>query len=207
MNVLAIAPHPDDESIGCGGALHNHVLNGDSVAAVFLTSGELGLKHLPREKAWDIREAEARKAAAILGIASTSFLRGPDWTLADSPSSVVEQLRTILEQQRPSIIYLPHPGEWHPDHKVAVAIVRSALESVPDLTPLLRGYEFWTPLTEYKHVEDITSVERVKIRAIRAHSSQTTQFGYVRATLALNAYRGVMAGRCRYAEVFQAIGL
>ena len=64
MNIMVIAPHPDDESIGCGGTICLHTAKGDHVSVVFLTSGELGLKHLPPEEAWKIREQEAAKAAA-----------------------------------------------------------------------------------------------------------------------------------------------
>ena len=60
MNILILAPHPDDETIGCGGTLCLHAARGDYVSAVFLTSGELGLKHLPKKEAWAIRESEAR---------------------------------------------------------------------------------------------------------------------------------------------------
>ena len=79
MNVVVIAPHPDDEAIGCGGSICLHHSRGDRVTAVFLTSGELGLKHLPADEACRIREAEARAAATILGIAAIDFLRLPDW--------------------------------------------------------------------------------------------------------------------------------
>jgi LmbE family N-acetylglucosaminyl deacetylase len=201
MKVLAIAPHPDDESIGCGGSLRSHVLAGAHVTVVFLTSGELGLKHLPKEKAWEVREAEARKAAAILGIANTIFLRAPDWMIADS--SVAGQLRPILATDDWSIVYLPHPGEWHPDHHACISVVRSALP-LP-CSAVLRGYEIWSPLSDYQHLEDITAVMAVKLRAIRAHESQTAQLDYTRAALGLNAYRGAISGRCRYAEVFQHI--
>ena len=205
MNILAIAPHPDDESIGCGGALRKHVLAGARVTVVFLTSGELGLKHLDKEKAWQVREGEARKAAEILGIAETIFLRGPDWMIGDS--AVAEQLQPILESKEWSTVYLPHPGEWHPDHKACVSIVRSAVPTQRDFSAVLRGYEIWTPLSEYQHVEDISAAMAVKLRAIRAHQSQTAQLHYARIALGLNAYRGAIAGRCRYAEVFQHIAL
>jgi N-acetylglucosamine malate deacetylase 1 len=203
MNILAIAPHPDDESIGCGGALRKHVLAGAHVTVVFLTSGELGLKHLAKEKAWQVRETEARKAAEILGIAETIFLRGPDWMIRDS--AVSEQLRPILAGKDWSTVYLPHPGEWHPDHNACLLTVRTAVPAEAKFSAVLRGYEIWTALSEYQHVEDISSVMAVKLRAIRAYQSQTAQLDYTRAALGLNAYRGAIAGRCRYAEVFQHI--
>ena len=71
MKVLVIAPHPDDESIGCGGTICKHTRARDRVAAVYLTSSELGLKKVAREKAWNIREKEPRAAAKILGLAAS----------------------------------------------------------------------------------------------------------------------------------------
>jgi len=82
MNVLVIAPHPDDESIGCGGALCLHAGRRDPMAVVYLTSGELGMKHLPRNKAWLTREREAERATQILGVAKCFFLRLPDWFMS-----------------------------------------------------------------------------------------------------------------------------
>ena len=60
LDILFIAPHPDDEAIGCGGTIGLHVDRGDRVLTVFLTSGELGLKRLPREEPWRERETEAQ---------------------------------------------------------------------------------------------------------------------------------------------------
>jgi len=212
MNVLVIAPHPDDESIGCGGALCKHTAQGDRVTAVFLTSGELGLKHLPREQAWNIREQEARDAAKVIGIASLTFLRGPDWSAGSEATRLAAALHSVLQAENPQLIYLPHPREWHPDHQAALPILRLALAAVklpPAMSggngPILRTYEVWTPFSEYDHVEDITAVMARKARAIRAHRSQLQDFDYLRAVRGLNEYRGVLAARCRYAEVFQDI--
>src|SRR5688572_30216530 len=96
MKVLIIAPHPDDECLGCGGSVALHVGRGDDIAAVFLTSGELGLKKLSRESAWQMRETEARTACAILGIAELSFLRLPDWRIGDDISTATDALRPVL---------------------------------------------------------------------------------------------------------------
>src|SRR5437868_421813 len=115
MNVLVVAPHPDDESIGCGGALRQHVERGDHVAAVYLTSGELGLKKLKREEAWAVREQEAHRAAKILGLAKPLFLRFPDWTLGEHVEATAAALVSVLKAEVAEMIYVPHPLEWHPD--------------------------------------------------------------------------------------------
>ena len=207
MKILVIAPHPDDESLGCGGAVSLHVQRRDEVNAVFLTSGELGLKKLSREAAWKIREAEARAACKVLGIQEANFLRLPDWMMGDDVAGAAVKLRTVLQDFRPEMIYLPHPHEWHPDHQAALPVLRAALENAAFILPKLRGYEVWTPLTEHQHVEDITQVMSRKLRALRKHASQMQEWDYARAIRGLNAYRGVMAGRCDYAEVFQELSL
>ena len=205
MNVLVIAPHPDDETIGCGGALCKHAQRGDRVIVVDLTSGELGLKQWPREKAWKIREREAQAAAKILGVAEVIPLRGPDWEVEKEADRLARALQPILRCERPELIYLPHPQEWHPDHKPALAIVGAALRESDLPAPALRGYEIWTPLIAFDHVEDISAVMPRKMRALRAHRSQLKEFDYERAVRGLNQYRGALAAKSRYAEVFQTL--
>src|SRR5438876_784267 len=99
MNVLVLAPHPDDESIGCGGTICLHTGRGDRVAIAFLTSGELGLSELPQEKARGVREREAERAAEILGIASLNFFRFADRHVGDQVEKAAEALRPILRRE------------------------------------------------------------------------------------------------------------
>jgi len=203
MNILVIAPHPDDESIGCGGTICLHTDRGDHVAAVFLTSGEFALGDLPREKAWAIREAEAEESASILGITSVTFLRRPDHYLGDGIEEAATELRLLLERQRPQLIYLPHAYEGHSDHRACQPIVQAALSSTLIPPPALLGYEVWTPLSEYDRAENISQTMTRKLQAVCAHRSQTKQVRYDRAVSALNEYRGTMTQVGRYAEVFQ----
>jgi LmbE family N-acetylglucosaminyl deacetylase len=205
MRILVIAPHPDDESIGCGGTVCKHSKRGDRTVAVFLTSGELGLKQVSRAKARRIREAEARAAAKFLGMVQLEFLRLPDWTLSEHIKSGARLLRPILKKEKPELIYVPHPLEWHPDHRVAVLLLRTALRGARLASPEIRGYEVWTPLPEYDHLENITTEMPRKCRALRAHRSQLDEFDYERAVRGLNQFRGELAGKCRYAEVFKTL--
>jgi LmbE family N-acetylglucosaminyl deacetylase len=205
--VLVIAPHPDDESIGCGGALCLHHQRGDRIHVVFLTSGELGLQHLVPHEAWQVREREAAAAAEVLGVAKLTFLRLPDWFVGAAVEQAGAALRPILEHEVPELIYLPHPSDGHPDHRAALPVVRAALGPQAQETPGLRGYEVWTPLRTCDHWEDITPVMARKLRAVRCHASQTAQIRYDRAVRGLNQYRGIVGARCRYAEVFGAVPL
>jgi N-acetylglucosamine malate deacetylase 1 len=203
VNVIVIAPHPDDESIGCGGTICLHRLRGDRVAVVYLSSGELGLKEMPAADARRIREAEACAAAKVLDVSHLVFLRYRDGHVGKEAHAVAADVRAMLKSEKPGLVYLPHENEGHPDHAAALGVMREALDGDTAGAPTLLTYEVWTPLPEYYHVEDVTPVMGRKLEAIRCHRSQVSQLAYDRAVRGLNLYRGVTAGACRYAEIFQ----
>src|SRR5262249_16698376 len=96
--VMVVAPHADDEPLGCGGPRFKHHLAGDRIAAVFMTDGSKGdafTDGIGGEALIELREREARAAASVLGIDECVFLRNPDAALQCSPRAV-EQLRRLL---------------------------------------------------------------------------------------------------------------
>jgi LmbE family N-acetylglucosaminyl deacetylase len=202
VNVLVIAPHPDDESIGCGGTICAHSDRGDSVSVAFLTSGEAGLQALPEDAARQVRERESAHAAAILGISSLNFLRRPDGHLEECAEESANRLRPVIEREQPDLIYVTHEADWHPDHRACLPIVRAALGNRSCSMPRVLCYEILTPLREYDRVEDITPMMPRKLRAVRAHRSQVRQLRYDRGARALNEYRGAVTRMGRYVEVF-----
>lgn len=204
MNILVLAPHPDDEAIGCGGTLRLHADRGDRITAVFLTSGELGLEHLPPEEAQRIRETEAAAAGEILGIARLEFLRLPDWFLGEHLPATATHLGAILRAETPARIYLPHPEDNHPDHRATLPALREALHTTGTEAELF-AYEVWTPLTRAEEIEDITMTMRAKLRAIRCYRSQLATFRYDRAARGLAQYRGALHARCPFAEAFELL--
>src|SRR5260370_13112736 len=116
MNVVVIAPHPDDEAIGCGGSICLQAERGNRVVVVFLTSGELGLKKRSHAEVWKIREQEAESAAAVLGVAALSFLRRPDCHVGHDVEETPAALRPARRREAPNFISLPHSQGWQPHH-------------------------------------------------------------------------------------------
>lgn len=178
-NILVFAPHPDDESIGCGGSIAKHVRSGNSVTIVFLTSEGK-------------RKEEAKDAAKILGASGTEFLDFKDGFISYSPESV-EKTARILEKIRPDIVYVPHELEGDMDHANTFKIVLEVLKKFYQGKPTVLCYEVWTPIKEPSYYEDITIFADIKIKAIEAHKSQS-KFNFPKAALSLNAYRGIMSG-------------
>jgi LmbE family N-acetylglucosaminyl deacetylase len=206
--VLVLAPHPDDEAIGCGGAICLHRARGDVVRVVFLTSGEKGLPGVPEDEVRRLREWEAREAGRILGVERMDFLRLPDQGLSRSMEEGSARLTEILHGYVPRIIYLPHPMEAHPDHQAVLPLVRVALARIPfDTAPQLKCFEVWTPLTQVSAPVDVTAVMARKLRAVRCYLSQLGVVRYDRAVRGLDHFRGIMGGGCRYAEAFQEMNL
>jgi N-acetylglucosamine malate deacetylase 1 len=201
--ILVLSPHPDDESIGCGGTLLRHVKEGDEVQIVFLTSGEKGGRGLSSEEIIRIREAESRAAAKILGVKHLEFWRLPDGGVR-ATRETTERLRNKLNQFRPDRVYVTHNREMHPDHRGAVRLVRQALKGARCKCPLVWMYEVWTPTQKLDVVVDISKFMDKKLRAVRAYRSQCALVGFAEAVRGLNRYRGEMHSwpGGDYAEVF-----
>src|SRR5205823_4538350 len=121
-NVLVLSPHPDDEAIGCGGTLCQHVAAGDRVHVIFLTSGENGGHGVSPAKTRRVREEEARKAAARMGLDAVEFWHQPDGALRVT-SELAQALGKRMTEWRPSVVYVPHPQETHSDHRAAARLV------------------------------------------------------------------------------------
>jgi N-acetylglucosamine malate deacetylase 1 len=202
--ILVISPHPDDESIGCGGTIRKHVVEGDAVHVVFLTSGEKGGHGRDEKATIKIRERESAAAQRILGIEAIEFYREPDAALRVR-TPAVKRIGEHLRRRRPDVVYVPHGREMHADHRAAVRIVRAALDRVANrYRPTVLMYEIWTPLQRMDRIVDITPYVNDKRRAIRAYRSQCDVMDFENAIIGLNRYRGEMF--CwpdgDYAEVF-----
>lgn len=204
--VLVISPHPDDESIGCGGTLIKHVQDGDRVEVVFLTSGENGGHGRGQEETRVLREAEARRASNILGLDQIEFWGAPDGSVKAS-RPLVERLHRKIESFKPHRIYVTHNQEMHPDHRASARLVQRAFtqrgnEKGP--TPMVLMYEVWTPLQRMDEIVEITPYLEKKLEAIRAYETQCEVVRFDDALTGLNRYRGEM--HCwpegSYAEVF-----
>lgn len=187
--VLVIAPHPDDETLGCGGLIAATVLRGDPVHTVFVTEG--GASH-PDCHVWDrhrraaAREAEAEESLRRLGAGAEprSFLRLPDAAMpgpdnADHAAALAALVR-IIDGMRPVLAVLPWRRDPHCDHRASWALARDAI-AASGQSPQTLEYAIW--LEELGAVSDrpedgemeavaLAVAGSVKRYALAAHRSQ-----------------------------------
>lgn len=205
---VVVAPHPDDELIGAGGAIVGHVRRGHRAIVVHLTSGEraAGLLELPPAERGPHREAEAIEAAAAVGLdpSDVVFLRLPDGGLDPDAASQVDALAEALAVRGPDIVYLPWPVDAHRDHTAAAGLVAAALPRL-ESTPTLALYEVWTPLAP-THLVDIADAIDAKVEALGQYRSALTAVDYRHTARGLAAYRSAQGLRGRgYAEAFAVL--
>lgn len=222
--MLVIAPHPDDESMGLGGTLAHHARAGDHITVVCVGSGIQGDPdgHYKRDEYPAIREAEARAAAAVLGVQELRFLGYPD-NLSDEgihvfgnlpkdpvaaryalACSFAEILAKVIEEAPYTIVYYPWVGELHVDHWQVAQSVAHLMEVRPDLRARMDflGYDVWSALPP-DIVIDISDTIDTKLAAVRCYASQLLYQDYEHAVLGLDAYRSLLLERgATYGEAF-----
>ncbi len=194
--VLVLAPHMDDETIGCGGTLALHAQRGARITVVFLTDGRNGSSEVntlygeERERKQrelvELRTTEARAALQRLGIDRMVCLGAEDGAL-EKCDRTADRLREVLLKEQPEIVYLPFYLEEHADHRATSRVLLDAVAGT-SLQFQCMGYEVWTPLFPNCLVR-IDSVADTKKQALGEYRSQLEQCDYLHASLGLNAYR------------------
>lgn len=189
-----MAPHPDDESIGCGGLLLKY---SDQCDVVVITDGRYGGKEGESISAViNARKKEFIRAIEFVGIKNYQFLDIEDGKLSENFQKFSE-----IDFTQYDVIICPAKDDNHPDHK---AVFRFLQKIQPQSK--IFGYEIWSTISTPAHYLDISDVVEKKKELISFHKSQVEQLDYVEKIISLNAYRGMMIYPViNYAEIYQEL--
>ncbi|MGB4258440.1 MAG: PIG-L deacetylase family protein [Phycisphaerae bacterium] len=205
-NVLVVAPHPDDEVLGCGGAIRRFVQSGDAVTVAIATKGT---PLFPASQVRQVR-SEARKAAAVLGVKKLLFLDLPVTTLHLIPEHKLNAVFSkLVVATKPDLALIPFPGDRHQDHREVFDAMMVAMrpdgrrhrvgriacyETVSETHWSAPGIE---PAFEPNWYVDISATLPDKLAAMREYGSQLAEAIPARSIAAIEAlarFRGSVVG-------------
>ena len=204
--VLVIAPHPDDETLGLGGAISKFVQQGHEVH-LLIVSG-----HLPpvyKREEYDISVAEAYNAFDILGVKNSTFLEIPATQIGDIPiHELNNKISNLVNEFEPHLVFSPYPDR-HIDHRIVFDSVMVATRPIGfgRNIEIVAAYEtisetHWNaphiePNFTPNWVIDISEFIDNKIQALECYKSQISNFRgprSIEAAKALAYFRGSQAG-------------
>lgn len=209
-NVLVIAAHPDDETLGCGGTLLKHKANGDSIYWLICTETN-------KEKDfYKIRENEVEKVSKMYGFDGVHHLELKTMQVDEySIGWLIGRISKIINELKPNIIYLPFKGDAHSDHRKIFEVSYSCTKSFRYpfikkiyMMEVLSETEFAPNTKEDSFIPnvfvDISDYIDKKIEIVKVFESEIGEHPFPRSERnirALGTLRGATAG-CDYAESF-----
>jgi len=220
LRTLVVAPHPDDDIIGCGGSMARHLEQGNEVFVIYVTNGDAECQRFQPDKFTKIRKEETLSAGRCLGLKAGNlfFLDEKPWRLNEE--KIRFKLLELVRQIRPDVCYIPHIADSHLDHQI---VSRAALDAInmapgrwfrrhnsigekPFSASVILAYEVWSPLMIPNYFEDVTLFLKRKMQALREHKTQAVA-KYEHAYRGMNAFRGAMhEGReSVFSEAFQIL--
>ncbi len=195
---LLLSPHPDDETLGCGGALLAYP---KQFHVVCLTDGGGGGRRR-NESAVRIRRGEFAAAMESVGISSYECLDIEDRMLIKNYPAFAE-----IDVAGYDYIFLPSYFDEHKDHKAVTVLLQKLLGQKPHKSDVkLVFYEVWSALTVPNAYLDISATIERKKDLIALYSSQLRELDYLTGIIALNRYRGMVFG-CEHAEAYSVLDL
>lgn len=205
--VAAIFAHPDDEILGCGGAMAWHAANEDEVRILLLATG-LRSRGPTEDVAIERLRGNARKAAAIVGAKVIEFADFPDNAMDSVPLlDVVKRIESFFANFSADTVYTHHDGDLNIDHYVVHRAVMAACRPLPNamLREILAcevnsstewGLEsqrlFWP--TEFL---DISHYVEQKVRALEQYAEEIRPWPHPRSSegvRVLACWRGMQSG-------------
>jgi LmbE family N-acetylglucosaminyl deacetylase len=199
-NILVIAPHPDDDVLGCGGLLAKS--RGKRIKVIFITDGSHGAGDKYEGDLTERRKKEARESLNYLGISDICFLNIEDGKVSENLVEISKMLKDTLAGW--DNIFIPHLLDNHHDHKAATLALYGALDKIKNASHNIWFYEVWTTLIPNVLI-DITDVAEDKAAAINKHQSQVNCIDYSGKIMGLNTYRAISAPdneKTKYCEAY-----
>ena len=194
--VLVLAPHPDDEVFGCGGALADLASRGATIDVLLVTDGAAGASDDAGRRAIAARRADESRAALLhLGGAAVHEGGLPDRGLGARADELEQLVASWLAQVAPDLVFCPSPVETHPDHRaVACALLAVARRPARDFgaAALTRATVAFVEISQPfrpNFLVDITTVLERKRKAVGAFVSQANERDYAAFVDGLNAFR------------------
>lgn len=186
--MLCLAPHPDDEVLGCAGLLMLAQAQGLRVHTIIVTAGEQGLEPSPPghpAPSGNPRLAESHAAARILGLQPPVCWHLADRELRHAPP-LIDRITEALHAHQPHWLLLPALTEPHPDHQALALAGMAAAQRHGGVSLLF--YEVGAP-TQPNTMVDISAVADRKWRALEAFASQEERHAYRRHAQAMATVR------------------
>jgi LmbE family N-acetylglucosaminyl deacetylase len=214
--ILIIAPHMDDEVLGCGGSIAKHQHINDEITVIFVAHRVYN--HHFDEQLSNVEKSHALRAKIVLGYNDPIFLDLPDERLDASVQEIIVPLEKHIQEIKPEIVYIPFRGDNNQDHRAVFDAARVVLR--PLATAFVRDvymYEIPSstdqslPLQESAYLPncyvDISGFLEKKIEAYNCYETEKRAYPHPRSEQALRVLaqkRGTEIG-FNYAEAFMIL--
>lgn len=193
-NVLVISPHPDDETLGCGGTIIKLLSSSINVMVMLLTDGNGGgrIKDISR-----IRKEEFMSARSVLGYSTFDICDYPDGQLLLYQEELGKSISKIIFEQAPKLVLTPYLLDYPIDHQVANIALAQALKSSNETNIIVGMYEIWTPITSPNCYLNITEEYLQMRKAMECYKSQEEYYGIIEKADVLRKFRAKLSMRRR----------
>ncbi|HRT71392.1 MAG TPA: PIG-L family deacetylase [Syntrophales bacterium] len=212
--ILAVAPHPDDETLGCGGTILKHKTAGDHVSWLIVTN--IAVADGYEGETVEARQHEIARVAQEYSFDDLFKLDFPTTKLDVLPKGeMIRKVADVIGKVKPDIVYGPHAGDVHSDHRIVFDILASSLKTFRFpfvkrflMYEVLSETEFSPPLATNSFLpnsfSDITPFLERKLAIMELYRGEIQPHPFPRSVenvRALATWRGATAG-VPYGEAF-----